>query len=57
MLLIFNLYRLPHCPERLNLMHEISFGSTDKMQASATTLGLSSLMRDTHLMQQFIYYY
>jgi hypothetical protein len=43
-LLISNLYRLSHCPEKLNLMHEFGFGSTDERQASATILDLSSFL-------------
>ena len=43
-LLIFNGYRLSRCTERLNLMHEFSFGSTDEMQATATVLDLSPLL-------------
>jgi hypothetical protein len=47
-LLISNLYRLSHCPEKLNLMHEFGFGSTDEMHASATILDLSSFL--SHLL-------
>jgi hypothetical protein len=47
-LLTFNLYRLSHCPERLNLMHEFGFGSTDEMQASTTILDRSSFL--SHLL-------
>jgi hypothetical protein len=52
-LLIFNGYRLSHCPEGLNLTCEFSFGSTDEMQASATLLDLSSLL--SRLLQPIIY--
>ena len=47
-LLLFNLYRLSHCPEKLNPMHEFSFGITDEMQASATILDFSSFL--SHLL-------